>query len=138
MAENAQNIEELAAHSQEVLFETTTVFPLTFFPDKVTIDRLKVSVTKRVFWMDKTTQSILHEDIANVSEHSVFFLGSVTITTRQVSLAPLTINSLKREDARRIRRILRGLSAARQKGVDLDSLDSATLLSTVETIGKGN
>lgn len=138
MAVDAQNIEELAARSQEVLFETTTVFPFTFFPDKISIDRVKVSVTKRIFWMDKITESILHEEIVSISAHSVFFLGSVTILSRQVNLKPLIINSLKREDAQRVRRILQGLSVARQKQVDLDSLDRDTLLATVEAIGRAN
>ncbi|CAN5152699.1 hypothetical protein BH11PAT4_BH11PAT4_6640 [soil metagenome] len=138
MATDAQNIEELAVRSQEVIFETSTVFPFTFFPDRISIDRVKVSVTKRIFWLDKITESILHDEIVSISAHSVFFLGGVTITPRQVTLKPFIINSLKREDAQRIRRILQGLSAARQKEVDLDSLDRDTLLSTVEAIGRAN
>ncbi len=138
MARDAKSIQELAARSQEVLFEASTVFPFKLFADRITIDRVKVSISKRFFWMDKMTESILHDEIISVSAHLVFFFGNITIIPRQTTLPPLTISLIKRNDAQFIRRLLQGLSAARQKDIDLDSLDKKTLLAELEKIGKAN
>jgi hypothetical protein len=138
MATDAQNIDQLAARSQEILFEASSFFPFTLFADRITVDRVKVSIIKRFFWQDKITESILHDEIISVSAHLVFFLGNVTITPRLTALRPITIKNLRRDDAQLIRRILQGLSAAREKEIDLDSLDRDTLLARLETIGRAN
>jgi hypothetical protein len=75
-------IAQAISSAQDVLCRAKTVFPLTLFPDTITVDRSKVSVTKRNFFMAGETMTIRIEDILNVAAGVGPLFGNITITTK--------------------------------------------------------
>src|SRR5690554_1710407 len=48
--EKANELKKIVRRSQQVLGFARTVFPITLFPDSITVDRTKVTITKRDFF----------------------------------------------------------------------------------------
>lgn len=123
--------------SKEVLGSATTVFPFTFFPDTVTVDRTKVTVTHRSFLRVAEIVSIRIEDILNVAASVGPLFGSLHITARIFSPdKPYEINFLWREDALRLKRIMQGYVIAMQKKIDVSPLDTKELTDMLDELGK--
>lgn len=134
-----QTQEELAgaiSSAHDILCSAKTVFPLTLFVDTITVDRSKVSVTKRNFYMAGETVTIRIEDILNVTATVGPFFGSVKITTKYFNPEkPYVIDKLQRKDALRIKRILQGYVIARQQEVDTSHLSARELAKYLDELG---
>jgi hypothetical protein len=132
-----QHAEGLAYQSHEVLFEASTVFPFDLHPDKLVIDRLKISVVQRHFWGEEQVSSIFHQDVLSVSVHRVLFLSSLSILSRAyTSRGPIDVRNLRTQDALTARWIIQGMAIARQQGTDLEHLSREELLKLAQDIGK--
>jgi hypothetical protein len=133
-----QQLREAIGHASDILMTATTVFPFTLFPDTVTIDRSKLSVTKRFFFAVSEAYSMRIEDILNVTADTGPFFGSVQITTRFFTeKTPYTVNYLWRSDAERIKRILQGYIIAMKKGIDCSAMPAKKLSKMLDDLGKG-
>ena len=134
-----QQLKEAIGHASDMLLSASTVFPFTMFPDTVTIDRSKLSVTKRFFFAVSEAFSIRIEDILNVTADTGPFFGSVQITTRffTTEKKPYSVNYLWRSDALRIKRILQGYIIATTKNIDCSSMPAKKLAQMLDELGKG-
>jgi hypothetical protein len=125
-----------AAH--EVLCTATTVFPFTLFPDTITIDRSKLTVTRRQFFRIADMVTLRIEDVLNVVAHVGPLFGSVEIATRFFSeKKPYRVNWLTRQDALRLKRIMQGYIIAMQKKIDCSALSTHELATMLDELGKG-
>lgn len=123
--------------SHEVLATATTVFPFTLFPDTVTMDREKLTITHKEFFWTSETMSIRIEDILNVTADTGPVFGSLKISTRFFSVEkPYSIKWLSRKDAIKIKRIVQGYIIARQKNIDCTTLPSRDLAGMLEQLGR--
>ena len=123
--------------SRETIMTATTVFPLTIFPDTVTIDRNKLNITHRVFFWTGEVINIKIEDILNVTARVGPFIGSIQIHTRYFDPhKPYTVNFLWRKDALKIDRIMQGCSIAKAEGIDLSALDTKELAQRLDELGE--
>ncbi len=123
--------------SHDVLARATTVFPLTLFPDTVTVDRSKITITHRDFFKVGEVVSLQIEDILNVIANVGPFFGSLKISTRFFDPEkPVTVDHLWRDDALRIKRIVQGYLVARQKEIDCNALSTKELAKTLDELGK--
>jgi len=115
--------------SAEVLGRATTVFPFTLFPDTVTIDRSKLTITHRSFFSVAEVTSIRIEDMLNVIANVGPFFGSLKVSTRffDSEKEPLKVNWLWREDALRLKRVIQGYIIAIQEHIDCSALSAAEL-----------
>ncbi|HET7827345.1 MAG TPA: hypothetical protein VFK97_00560, partial [Candidatus Saccharimonadales bacterium] len=57
-AKGPEELAELTEKSLDVLYEATTVFPFTLFPDTLTLDREKLTIANRHFWQSATITSV--------------------------------------------------------------------------------
>lgn len=132
-----EELAEAIGSSQEVLCTARTVFPLTLFVDTITVDRSKVSVTKRNFFLAGEAVTIRVEDILNVTATVGPMFGSVKITTKYFNPEkPYVIDKLWRKDALRIKRVLQGYTIARQNDVDTSRLSARELAAYLDELGK--
>jgi hypothetical protein len=121
--------------SNEVLASATTL--LTIFSDTLTVDRAKLTVTKRTFWKAAEVMSIRIEDVLNVTSTVGPIFGSVKITSRVFnSEKPYVINHFWREDATRMKRITQGYVIALQRGIDCSSLPIKELSAMLDQLGE--
>lgn len=133
----AEELVQAIGDSQDVLARATTVFPLTLFPDTVTIDRSKLTITRRDFFKSAEVLSIRIEDILNVTASVGPIFGSIKIATRFFDPdKPYTVDHFKRADALRIKRIVQGYLIAKQKDIDCSALSTQELAKTLDELGK--
>ena len=133
----AEQIVEAIGDSYDVLVRATTVFPFTLFPDTITVDRSKLSITRRTFFKLAEVLSIRIEDILNVTANVGPFLGSVSISTRFYDAnKSYPLNFLTRGDALKVKRIVLGYLIAMQKEVDCSALSTRELAALLDELGK--
>lgn len=58
--QSAQALKTAIRDSEEVMAQASTIFPFSLFPDTVSIDRAKVTVTKRYFFSDGRDNKLPH------------------------------------------------------------------------------
>jgi hypothetical protein len=136
-AEAERKLQQAVVGTRQVLFEATTVFPFTLFPDTVVVDREKLTVTHRIFFQVAEVMSIRTEDILNVTADVGPFFGSLKISTRFFNTKkPYRVNYLWRNDALRIKRIVQGCIIARQKGIDCSAFEAKELANMFDELGQ--
>lgn len=128
--------------AHEVLVSAQTVFPFVLFPDTITIDRSKLTISHRSFFRIAEVVSLRIEDILNVTANVGPFFGSLHIATRffgtsgsEASDKSYRINWLRRDDALRIKRIVHGYIIALQRKIDTSALSTAELAGLFTELG---
>lgn len=135
--EVGHELAQAVGESSDVLVRAKTVFPLTLFPDTLTIDRTKLTITHKDFFKQAEVLSISVEDILNVTATVGPFFGSVKISTRFFDInRPYTVDHFWRADALRIKRIAQGYIIAHQKKIDTSILDTKELARMLDDLGK--
>lgn len=131
-------LEKEVKAADEVIMSVKTVFPLTLFTDTVTVDRTKITLTKRQFFQMQEVTSIRLEDILNVTATTGPFFGNLSVTNRvQGNMGEtLEIDKLWRDDALRLKRILQGYVIAVQKEIDCSALSTRELREMLDRIGQ--
>lgn len=138
---NVKLMEEVR-QSDDVLFRASTVFPFVLFPDSITIDRVKVTVTHRFFFATAKKTSLQVEDILNVEATVGPFFGSIKIWTpvfndRTMEAGkPIEINFLSRHDALEAEAVLQGYIIARHKKIETSETGKKELLKRLRQLGK--
>ena len=137
IAESKKEIKHAIHGSKEVIATANTVFPLTLFPDTITIDRTKITITQRQFFQVAEVNSMRIEDLLNSSANIGPFFGSLKIVSRILNPEkPFVINWLWRDDAMKLRRILQGFVIAMQQNIDLDPLSTKELSELLNQLGE--
>ena len=135
--ESRSELSKAIHDSEEVMAEATTLFPFTLFPDTLTLDRTKVTVTKRAFFQMAGTQSFRVEDILSASSTVGPFLGSVMIISRVMNKEQeISIGPFWRDEAERMKRIVHGYVIAKQRGIDTSQLETAELTDMLSRLGQ--
>lgn len=134
--ETRRELEQAVEGSEDVLASANTV--LTIFPDTLTIDRAKVTVTKRTFFAAGEIVSMRIEDILNVTITMGPFFGIVKIVSRVLNEKPYSIGKFWRHDAINLKRILQGYVIALQRHIDCSSLPTRELVHELYHLGEDN
>ena len=128
--------------AHEILATAQTVFPFVLFPDTITVDRGKLTISHRSFFRIAEVVSLRIEDILNVTANVGPLFGSLHIATRffgtsgsEVSDKSYRINWLRRDDALRIKRIVHGYIIALQRKIDTSALSSTELADLFTELG---
>jgi hypothetical protein len=135
----AQELVDTLGDSQDILVSATTVFPLTLFPDTISVDRTKITITHRNFLKAGEVLSIAIEDVLNITASVGPFFGKIILSTRFFDPnKPYQVDHFWRDDALKIKRIVQGYLIARQKEIDTSALSSQELAKTLDELGKEN
>jgi len=136
--ETKQELRQAIEGSNQVLTRASTV--LTLFPDTMTVDRAKVTITKRQFFRMAEVMSLRIEDVLNATCTVGPFLGTVSITSRvlQSEDQTSTIGRFWRQDAKRLKRIIQGYVIALQRNIDCSQLPTDELAEMLERLGADN
>lgn len=132
-----EDLEDIIRRSNEVLAEASTVFPFTLFPDTITVDRSKLILTKRTFFMTSQVLTIHIEDVLNIAANVGPFFGSLTVAIKGLTSEDhFTINFFKRNDAVHLKHIIQGHIMAQHDNIDYRHLDRHKLIHTLIELGK--
>lgn len=136
LSDRDEKLRNIVSRSHEVLISVNTVFPITVFPDTVTVDRTKVTITRRDFFWTSDVMSIRIEDVLNVSASVGPLFGSLTIASRVMStIDHFKINHFWRNDAIRLKHIIQGYVIAQHNSIDTTHLSKNELIDTLRELG---
>jgi hypothetical protein len=129
-------LQKILGESNDVLAKATTVFPFTFFPDDIVVDRTKVTLTKRSFFFTSEVVSIRIEDILHVKLACGPFLGSLVLVVRILNSEDHhNINFFWRKDAMHLKHIIHGYVIAQHNRIDCEGLSKDELINTLTVLG---
>jgi hypothetical protein len=134
--EDADKLKKMVKRSHQVLANVRTVFPLTLFPDSLTVDRTKVTITYRSFFWSSRVISFQIEDVLNVSSGVGPLFGSLTVASRVMSTVDhFTINYLWRSDAIFLKRLIQGHIIAKNNKLETDQLTRREMIEMLCELG---
>jgi len=134
----AKHIDDVARRSHEILASArTVVLPVNLFTDSITVDRTKVTITKRTFFWTAQVVTTRIEDILGVTSNCGPLFGSLIISTRVMnSTDHYEVNYFWRKDAEYIKRIIQGYVIAQHNQLKTDHLSQQELIDTLLEIGQ--
>jgi len=129
-------LKKMVKRSHQVLARARTVFPMQLFPDRIVIDRTKITITKRDFFWTSNVIGIRIEDILNVSCSVGPLFGSINIASRVMSSVDhFSVNFLWRNDAIHLKDIIQGYMIAKHNKIDIAELSTRELVETLTELG---
>ncbi len=134
-SEKLINITE-GAHDN--LITANTVFPFMLFPDTLSIDRQKLTITHRSFFRTSSTISVQIDDVQVAKVDVGPFFGSVHLASKFFVDNIQSIHFLKRADAIRIQRLLQGYMIAHHRKIDCASIDNDQLVILLNELGQSS
>lgn len=136
--EETRRFNNVVRQSHEVLASArTVVLPMNIFTDTITIDRTKVTITKRSFFWTSQVITTRIEDILNVTSNFGPLFGSLTISTRVMnSTDHYEINYFWRKDAEYLKCIIQGYVIAQHNQIETKHLNRAALIDTLLELGQ--
>lgn len=134
--DKAADLKKIVAQSHEILMSANTVFPFTLFPDTITVDRTKITITRRDFFWSSDVMSIRIEDVLNVAANTGPLFGSLTVASRVMSTVDhFKINLFWRSDAIRLKHMIQGYVIAQHNKIDTAHLSKRELIDTLIELG---
>jgi hypothetical protein len=128
---------EKISASQEIFLTAKTVFPFTLFPDSVSVDRTNITIAHRVFFRMAVIVTVKIEDILTITPSVGPFFGSLRIVTAFVDPhSPYFVNYLRRDDALKITRIVKGYKASLEQKIDTSTLSKKELVELLDRLAR--
>ncbi len=132
-----QELKQAIKEANQVLISATNVFPLAIFPDTLTVDRTKLTITRRSFFRVAEVMSIRIEDILHITANVGPIFGSVKMTSRIINDEQhYNIDKFWRDDAMRIKRIVQGYIVALKNNIDCCNFSTQELAEMLDRLGK--
>jgi hypothetical protein len=136
-------LQELSSRNHVILMKIKTLFPFDFFPDTLIIDMTKVNIISKQFFATEIITNINLKDIIEVSAETAIFMGNLVITYvpnvdgKIGMLEPITyrLNLLRRRQALKAQRILKGILVARREGIEISKCSPEEIMHVVERFG---
>jgi hypothetical protein len=109
---------------------------MNLFPDSITVDRTKVTITKRTFFWTSSVISIRIEDVLNVACSTGPIFGSLIISSRVMnSTDHYEIDYFWRKDALYLKQLIQGYVIAQHNQIETSHLNRRDLIKTLLELG---
>lgn len=132
-----ESLRKIVRKSHQLLASAQTVIlPVNLFPDSVTVDRTKVTITKRMFFWTSSVISIRIEDVLNIACSTGPIFGSLTISSRVMnSTDHYEIDYFWRKDAIYLKQLIQGYVIAQHNQIETSHLGRDELIKTLLELG---
>ncbi len=132
-----ENLRKIVRKSHQLLASAQTVIlPVNLFPDSVTVDRTKVTITKRAFFWTSSVISIRIEDVLNIACSTGPVFGSLIISSRVMnSTDHYEIDYFWRKDAIYLKQLIQGYVIAQHNQIETSHLKRDELIKTLIDLG---
>ena len=132
-----ESLRKIVRKSHQLLASIQTVIlPINLFPDSITVDRTKVTITKRTFFWTASVISIRIEDVLNIACSTGPVFGSLTISSRVMnSTDHYEINYFWRKDAIYLKQLIQGYVIAQHNQIETSHLNRKDLVKTLLELG---
>ncbi|HVZ12578.1 MAG TPA: hypothetical protein VG965_06135 [Patescibacteria group bacterium] len=135
VAENTRKFNLIISKSNHVLFKTKSVFPFALFPDKITIDPLKVNVITKEFFSSFNVHCIYVKNILDVFLDEGPFFSTLKIVDQSFADNTVSVPYLRKADAAKARKIIQGLILMHQQNVDVSNISDDHMVEKLEQLG---
>jgi hypothetical protein len=133
--DNEQKLATLAEETDTILFSCRTVFPFTLFPDSISIDQTKITVSRKIFFLSESMYTILISDLKFVHVNTSPFFAQVIFEIAGHEQNPTPIKYLLRRDAIKLKEIAMGLVTAKKEGISMQGISKKSILKNTKKIG---
>lgn len=132
-----EGLRKIVRKSHQLLASAQTVIlPINLFPDSVTVDRTKVTITKRTFFWSSSVISIRIEDVLNIACSTGPIFGSLTVSSRVMnSTDHYEIDYFWRKDALYLKQLIQGYVIAQHNQIETSHLNRRELVKTLLELG---
>lgn len=132
-----ESLRKIVRKSHQLLASAQTVIlPVNLFPDSVTVDRTKVTITKRTFFWSSSVISIRIEDVLNIACSTGPIFGSLIISSRVMnSTDHYEIDYFWRKDAIYLKELIQGYVIAQHNQIETSHLSREELIKTLLDLG---
>ena len=134
-AEDKQNLIAAVNKSKEPLLKISTVFPFDLFPSSLVIDEDRVNIIIKGFIGSESIHLVMIENIDDVNIQTSLLFATISIIDKNLPVDKYTIKYLKKQEALKARRIIGGLMIAKQRNLDISSVDTPELIKMMEELG---
>jgi hypothetical protein len=141
--ENIQRLKTITERQDIELFHVKSVFPFTLFPDTIIIDTTKISIAKKQLFATEYVTTIPLKDLSDVNLQTFLFLGTITLKYMPQASSPgmneaveVPVPNLAREDAIKIKNILKGALVAKAEEIDIALLSPEEIAEVLHRFGE--
>lgn len=132
--EEIKKLDKLADEAGEVIYELSSVFPFQLFPDKLIIDKNKVTIVRKELFF-KRTFPMLIRDIRTVKVTRGILFASIEFEIRGYETNPRPTNYLLPHEATKAKQYILGLMSASRERVDLSKVPTKEAKRKLKKIG---
>jgi hypothetical protein len=129
--------EDVVQQVQANLMEVSAIFPFQLFPDKIIVDRIKVTLITRDTIFHEKIFPIHIEDIKTVTVSTNLFFGTITFDITGYENNPGSIKALPKTGAKDITRLIMGINTLKRTGVKVEELSDEELKAKALEVGHG-
>lgn len=129
-----EKFEELVKQSDNVLFETESIFPLDLFPTKLVITIHKVDVIYNSF-LNRKIQPVYIQNISDVLINNGLFFSSLELIDIGFTNHTLVVDNLWNKDALEAMKIIQGLVVSSKQEIDLAKVNVPNFVEKVKGLG---
>jgi hypothetical protein len=123
------------ANQSSIIYQLHSVFPFQLFPDRLIIERDKITVVHRtIAW--KNVFPMIIDNINSVTVTRSIFFASLSFELTGYETNPGSIEFLWPEDAAKAKRYIIGLINAKKQGIDVNKVPIEEMADDLEEIGK--
>lgn len=133
---NREKLETLRKQSEKVIYKAST-FSITN-PTTIYIDREKITIVQRPWWIFQKRFPILIKDIKTVVASIALIFGEIILDISGYETNPDIIRPFWPGETLKVKRILLGLVIATREGIDLSVYDDKELMEQIEKIGESH
>jgi hypothetical protein len=133
-----EKLKSVVQESSNLLTKAKSMFPFTLFPNVITIDRHKLTIVYKTFFYIEQTVSVPIENIKNIQADIGPLFGSLTITSDHFINNTQQVNYLRRDDTKKIQKLIQGAMVAINENIDISKIDTKQLKNLLCELGEGH
>lgn len=129
-------LNDLAFVDNRALFVCCSVFPFDLFPDIITVDRNKITISKKYFFFTRSIQSIMIKDLLTIVVRESVLFATLEIVDKLFPQETIHVQYLQKRDTQRLRWLVEGLIVGEKEKIDFTKISNEELVPKLEEIGK--
>lgn len=133
--EQRHKLNDLIKKQRRILYRLKTVFPVSLFPDEMTIEDDKVDIVRRGFFASEEIRSSAIADITHIEVETSLFFTTIVIGSDSFSDKSIKISGFWTKQAKKARRIIEGLRVIHAADINSTSLSTNEIVAKAEALG---
>lgn len=136
-AKESKKLDDIIEDSEEIIYEVSAVFPFDLFPDKIIIDKHKITIVRRALFF-KRLFPIPLRDLQTVRLNRSLIFAALEFEIRGYNTNPQPVSFLWPAHALKAEKYILGLVHAVKSEVDLTQIKTDKITEKMDKVNAGN